>query len=197
MNESARLAVSGLGEAMSPRPELFEPKSRAAVRYADPAAWITASAVALALSESRAPLASSLHDVGIVVVSDQGASATMLEMDKALASGFSSPLRYAAANPSSLAGVACIMSGLRGPTICFTMAAGRGVPAALQLCACWLARRAARLMLLATFQATGLSKGCSRAVLLRYAGTDEVLSDPLTPSIFEWLIQTATEPSHS
>jgi hypothetical protein len=188
-NELSTLVVAGSGEANSLRPELFEARTRATVRYADPAAWITAAAVALAIHEVREQLASSLHEVGMVVVSDQGPASTMAEVNAATSIGFSSPLRYAAASPGSLAGVSCIAFGFRGPTLNFTMPLHDGVPTALQMCSGWLTRHMARYMVLATYRASDLTTGFSRAVLLAQPEPSGEIVIPMTQAVSDWLTQ--------
>jgi hypothetical protein len=184
------LAVAGSGEADSPQPDLFEARTRATVRYADPAAWITAAAIANAISSFRDELAGCLHQVGVVVVSDQGPTATMAEVNAATANGFSSPLRYAASSPGSLAGVACIAFGFRGPTLNFTMCPADGVPVALQLCDNWLSRGVVRYMVLATFNAGGPTAGLSRALLLAHPELTGGRSHLLTAPDADWLMET-------
>lgn len=189
-NGLGTVVVAGSGEANSLEPDLFEARTRRAVRYADPAAWITAAAVAHALAEVRDLLALSLHEVGVVVVSDQGPTSTMAEVNAATSTGFSSPLRYAASSPGSLAGVACIAFGFRGPTLNFTMLPDNGVPVALKLCTGWLSRRVARYMVLATFRTTDLTTGFSRAVLLAHSELSGGLGNLLTQSaVSDWLLQ--------
>ena len=189
MNGLATLVVAGSGEARSPRPDLFEARARTTVRYADPAAWITAAAVAHALSGFRDQMTVSLHTVGMVVISDQGPTSTMAEVNAATSTGFSSPLRYAASSPGSLVGVTCIAFGFRGPTLNFTMPPEEGVPVALQLCAGWLGRRVARYMVVATFRGADLAAGFSRAVLLAHPEVAGEFGNPLTQSVANWLIQ--------
>lgn len=167
-NGLCNAVVIGSGEATAVQPELFEARTRSTVRYADPAAWITAAAVARAIAEVRDLLAVSQHEVGVIAVSDQGPAHTMAEVNAATATGFSSPLRYAAASPGSLVGVTCIAFGFRGPTLNLTMNPDNGVPVALTLCSAWLTRRVAGYMVLATFRATDSAAGFSRAVLLAH-----------------------------
>src|SRR5262249_19152831 len=54
--------------------------------------------------------------------------------------GFSSPLRYPAANPGALLGVSCILFGLRGPTLNLIMPPADGVAPGLLAAAGWLQR---------------------------------------------------------
>lgn len=195
-NGLCNAVVVGSGEANSLQPELFEARTRATVRYADPAAWITAAAVARAIAEVRDLLAVSQHEVGMIAVSDQGPAHTMGEVNAATATGFSSPLRYAAASPGSLAGVTCIAFGFRGPTLNLTMNPDHGVPVAITLCSAWLARRVARYMVLATFRATDSTTEISRALLLAPPGLPRISGDMRTlSSVSGWLIGTRDQES--
>ena len=189
-NGLGTVLVAASGTANSIQPDLFDPRTRATVRYADPAAWIIAAAVAQTVAEVRDVLAASKHDVGVVVVSDQGPTHTMAEVNAGTATGFSSPLRYAASSPGSLVGVTCIAFGFRGPTLNFTMPPESGVPVALQLCGGWLTRRVARYMVLATYRAASLTTGFSRAVLLADAAASGGRENLQTSSsVSDWLIQ--------
>jgi len=183
------LFVAGSGEANSLQPDLFEARTRATVRYADPAAWITAAAVGNAISNLRDELAMVLHEVGMIVVSDRGPASTMAEVNVATLKGFSSPLRYSAASPGTLVGVTCIAFGFRGPSLNFTMRPENGVPSALQLCESWLFRGVASYMVLATFSSAGQTTGISRAVLLAPPQSRGVFGDPMTESTAGWLTQ--------
>jgi hypothetical protein len=165
MNGLDAMIVAGCGDSSSVSPDMFEARTRATVRYADPAAWIIANAVARALATFGHPLTTYQHEVGMVVVSDQGPSTAMGEIQAAASAGFSSPLRYAASNPGSLVAVTCIAFGFRGPTLNLTMRPEDGVPVAIELCAGWLTRRTARWMLLATCKSDPVGTGLGRAIL--------------------------------
>ena len=102
----ADLVVAGSGSADRHQPDLFDPRARAVIRYADPAAWITAVAIARATATIAGRLEPWRHDVGIAVVSDHGPGETMAQVHANADAGFSLPLRYAAAGPGSMAGVA-------------------------------------------------------------------------------------------
>ena len=140
MNELYKLTVAGSGEAGSSQRDLFDARVRATVRYADPAAWTTATAVANALAGAGELLARWRHEIGIIAISDQGPGGTMAEVLAEGTKGFSQPMHYAAASPGTLVGVSCIAFGLRGPTMNLTMIPQEGIPVALTLCAGWLER---------------------------------------------------------
>jgi hypothetical protein len=133
------LAIAGRGEADRPAPELFDAAIRAKVRYADPVAWTTAAAVARALAgiRNRSALA---DEVAVVVSSDVGPQEAMTALADAARNNFSSPLRYPAAAPGSLAGVSCIAFGFRGPTLNFILPPVRAVLPGFLVAAGWLRR---------------------------------------------------------
>ncbi|MGA3081576.1 MAG: hypothetical protein ABSD44_09360 [Terracidiphilus sp.] len=192
MSEPKTFILAASGEADSYRRDLFEARIRATVRYADPAAWMTATAVAFALAEFGDLLAQWRHEIGIIAISDLGPAESMTRMQTDATTGFSSPLHYAASSPGTLAGVSCIAFGLRGPTMNLTMAAREGVPVALTLCAGWLGRKTARLMLVATCRGNGSIPGLSRAVLLAPPGLLQS-GKPLTESAISWLAFSGRE----
>lgn len=137
-----RIHVVSRGEADAPEMGLFDPKLKMTVRYADPVSWITATAVARALSAAGAQVAA-VHDrVGVLVVSEEGPQAAMSAIAEAAMIGSSSPLRYPAANPGALAGVSCILFGLRGPTINFVMPPSKWASHGLSIASGWLSRQA-------------------------------------------------------
>ncbi len=186
MSEMKPLMVVGTGEAASHDPGLFDAKIRATVRFADPAAWITANAVHHALAGAEGILAEFRHQIGILTISDQGPGKSMAKMQTDGEAGFSSPLHYAASGPWTLAGVSCIAFGLRGPTLNLTMEPPEGVPVALGLCEGWLTRKVAPFLVVAGCRADASGAILSRAVLLaptEFSGPGA----PLTESVISWL----------
>jgi hypothetical protein len=193
LSDLEALIVTASGEADAHRPDLFEARIRATVRFADPAAWTTATAVAVAMAGVGDLLAEWRHEIGMIAVSDQGPGAAMARTQADGTTGFSSPLHYAASSPGTLAGVSCIAFGLRGPTLNLTMAPRDGVPIALAMCAGWLKRKAARLIVVATQYTHASGAMMSRAALLaprEFTGSGE----PLTESTIAWL--AAVEPDN-
>jgi hypothetical protein len=186
MSERNALMVAGSGEAVSHDPTLFEAKVRATVRFADPAAWITANAVHHALAGAEGILAEFRHQIGIITISDVGPGQSMAKMQADGATGFSSPLHYAASGPWTLAGVSCISFGLRGPTLNLTMEPRDGVPVALGLCEGWLRRKVAPFLIVASCRVDASGSMMSRAVLLAPSGFAEA-GAPLMESKIAWL----------
>ncbi|HEY1257329.1 MAG TPA: hypothetical protein VGF01_21370 [Terracidiphilus sp.] len=191
MSEMNPLIVAGSGEASSHDPSLFDARIRATIRYADPAAWITANAVHFALAGAQTILAEFRHQIGIITVSDQGPSQSMAKMQADGETGFSSPLHYAASGPWTLAGVSCIAFGLRGPTLNLTMNPHDGVPVSLTICEGWLKRKVAPFVVVAANRAEISGSIGSRAVLLA-SPEFSTAGAPLTESVAVWL--AAVEP---
>jgi hypothetical protein len=179
---AAGVDVAGSGSAERPQPDLVAPGARAIIRYADSAAWITAAAVARATSLEW--LAEYSHDVAVVVVADQGPADTMAQVQAAAEAGFSSPLRYAAASPGSLAGVSCIAFGFRGPTLNLAMLPADGMPTAMLMARGWLARGAAHAVVVASFSGVA-NVGQARAALLM-PGAGPVDGGDVTTTV-QWL----------
>jgi hypothetical protein len=178
--------VVGSGEAGSSQRDLFDARVRAIVRYADPAAWTTAAAVANALSGAGELLAEWRHEIGMIAISDQGPGETMAQVLAEGTRGFSLPMHYAAASPGTLVGVSCIAFGLRGPTMNLTMTPRDGTPVALTLCAGWLERKAAKFIVVAACSA-GISGAMrSHALLLAPTGFPGP-AKPLTKELIAWL----------
>jgi hypothetical protein len=191
MNQLHKLMVAGSGEAGASQRDLFDARVRATVRYADPAAWTTAAAVMSALAGAEELLAKWRHEIGMIAISDQGPGGTIAEVLAEGSRGFSQPMHYAAASPGTLVGVPCIAFGLRGPTMNLTMVPREGIPVALTLCAGWLERKIAKLMIVATCGAGSSGVLMSHALLLAPTGFLGS-GTPLTESAITWL--AAVEP---
>ena len=185
MSNLHQLVVIGSGKAGLSQRDRFDAKVRAIVRYADPAAWTTATAVSNALAGAEEFLAEWRHEIGMIAISDLGPGEAMAEVQAEGSKGFSMPMHYAAASPGTLVGVPCIAFGLRGPTMNLTMTPQEGIPVALTLCAGWLSRKVARCMVVATCS-TSSSVMKSHAVLLASPGFSGPCT-PLTESVISWL----------
>lgn len=187
MSELNSFIVAGRGEANAFERDLFEARIRNTIRYADPAAWITATAVARALAGAGEILAQWRHEIGVIAISDSGPGGTMAQVEEAGTKGYSSPLHYAAAGPWTLVGVSCIAFGLRGPTICLTMEPRDGLALAMTMCDGWLTRKAARLMVVASCRTVSSSTMLSRAVLLAPVGLLDS-GAPLSGPVLSWMV---------
>jgi len=165
--------------------EQFERRIRNAVRYADPCAWAVAAAATALAEGPAAPALADRARVGLLVVSPEGPSETIRALAAALKDGQTSPLRYPAANPGSLAGVACIALGFRGPTLAVLGESAHGARLGLFMAGRWLARGAVTAMMVAACHHDADGTWRCRAVALA-AGT---APDNQTPpdALVSWL----------
>jgi hypothetical protein len=181
------LNIVGKGEADQPDSALFDARSRSVVRYADPAAWTTAAAVARAVKPVETILTAARDSVAVLVVSDDGPQEAMQALDDAARTGFSSPLRFPAANPGSLVGVSCILLGFRGPTLNLTMSPSEGSAVGLMLASQWLRRRVVDFVLLSTCQRCSDTRPRAHSLLLCKNSSTAVPGAPLSLADVEWL----------
>jgi hypothetical protein len=147
------LRLAGRGEAVhSPAgrpPASAYARSIASIRYADPAAWAVTVAVARSL-EALGHVALPLSDrTGLIVTSADGPVEAIAAIQEASRQHTSSPIRFPAANPGSLAGLPAIAFGFRGPTLALTLPPHRGVPVALALAEAWVRRGVAAFVAVA------------------------------------------------
>ena len=160
--------VMGRGEAEEVCRELFDPQIGTRVRYADPAAWASATAIARAFATARESVDAAGDAIGVLVNTDRGPAQTMAHLAKEAREGFSSPLRYPASNPGSLAGVPCIAFGLRGPTLVLTMPAIQGTPVGLIIAGQWLSRGIVPLVALTVHASRPPNRNLARCLILAY-----------------------------
>jgi hypothetical protein len=161
--------VAGRGQAVRAARGRFDAPAVAAVRYADPASWITAAAIASAMEPVRDEIAAHHDRVGLVVTSADGPVEAIAAIRDAARSRSSSPIRFPASNPGSLAGIPCIAFGLRGPTLVLTLPADRGAPPALLLAEAWIAREVAAYVIVAACGRAG-DGPVARAIVLGAQG---------------------------
>lgn len=182
------LIVAGRGQAHDARREHFNaaagpavgPRATAqaalaAIRYADPASWTTATAVAQAVAAQREAVLGAHDRVAVVVTSADGPVEAMAAMREATLGGSSSPIRFPASNAGSLAGLAGIGFGFRGPTMMLTLPPARGVPVGLLLADAWLGRGVTAYVVLASCRWAAGARPSARCLLLASAGPGEVL----------------------
>jgi hypothetical protein len=160
------LALLARGEADDFEKPLFDKQAVNTVRYADHAAWVVATATARAFAAARDAVTAADDRVGVIATSARGPVETMGWVGNAAREGYSSPLRYPATNPGSLAGVTCILLGLRGPTLVLTMPTASGAPLATALGGSWIARGDVPLVVTAASWERAPGKHAARCVLL-------------------------------
>ncbi len=167
---SAGLATLGRGEAVLAKRARFDAPAITAIRYADPAAWITVTAVANAVEAARDAVAAAHDRVGVVVTSADGPVEAMAAMCEASRGGSSSPIRFPASNAGSLAGLTSIAFGFRGPTLMLTLPPDRGIAIAMVLATAWFRRGVVDYVAVAATTRRGGSP-VSRCLLLAAAAS--------------------------
>lgn len=105
---------------------------------ADPIAWMISHAVGERLAEDIA--SSDKYSIGLVVVSSTGPTTTLAQVRlQTHTTGRVSPRSFAAASPGTLAGVACTVHGLHGPSLVITSLGDHGEDALRPVVTRWLA----------------------------------------------------------
>ena len=178
------MVVAAKGEASEPVMSCFSAAVRNAVRYADPISWTGATAVAKALENLREIAAPMRESIGVVAMSNDGPAQAIAAVAEASAAGFSSPMRYPAANPGSLAGVTCITQDLHGPTMNLTMPVDAAIAPAAKLAEAWIGRGLAPAVILLACRRVGAEKHQARCLVL---ASEKFEGEELSASHLEWL----------
>jgi hypothetical protein len=186
-------AALSQGEATGFEKGLFDPRVLTTVRYADPAAWVTATAIARALDPLKERVTAFKDRTGVIVTSDCGPIETMTAVAEATRQNFPSALRYPAANPGSLVGVSCIAFGFRGPTLCLLVSPSDGVPVGLLLAGRWLDRQTVSFAVLAACGRRSSGQYGARALLLGRPDADAKRSVVDMESAAPWLMSVPRE----
>jgi hypothetical protein len=160
------------GEADEADKNLFPRQAVTAVRYADPAAWVTATAIARAIAPVQEDTSRERDRIAVLVNSNHGPEETIAALARAAREGYSSPLRFPAGNPGSLVGVSCILMGFRGPTLNLLMPPAEGVAIVWFMAGQWLQRQAAQFAAAAICRRLSPGRYHARAVLLGPRKTD-------------------------
>jgi hypothetical protein len=86
--------------------------------YATPIAWAVADFTRSLIDDEGGIVP---HHTGMIVASDECSLYTIRELSRTAAQGTISPLRFAGATPSIVAGLPALEQGIRGPTVTLTM----------------------------------------------------------------------------
>ena len=148
-----RAGLTTLARGLRETGDLAAEGRRTASFYADPAAWLVVSAVEAALAEAPEAVRREPAEIGALAVSDHGSRHTMRSVADTAARGRVSPLRFAGANPGSLAGLLCITLGFRGPSLLVCMPPERAGPIVALIAAGWLATGQCRYIAVAEHSA--------------------------------------------
>lgn len=103
--------------------------------YATPVAWAAANFTQLLIEDEGGIVP---HHTGMIVVSDECSLSTIRDLSRTAAQGTISPLRFAGASPSIVAGLPALQQGIRGPTLCLTMPPRHASSAIVAIINYWL-----------------------------------------------------------
>jgi hypothetical protein len=103
--------------------------------YATPVAWAVANFTQLLLDDEGGIVP---DHTGMIVVSDECSLSTIRDLSRTAAQGTISPLRFAGASPSIVAGLPAFQQGIRGPTVCLTMPPGDASNAIVAMINFWI-----------------------------------------------------------
>jgi hypothetical protein len=103
--------------------------------YAPPVAWAAAN-FARALIADAGDITP--HHTGMIVVSDECSLSTIRELARTARQGTISPLRFAGASPSIVAGLPALEQGIRGPVLALTMLPDHAARAIMALIGHWI-----------------------------------------------------------
>lgn len=103
--------------------------------YATPVAWAAADFTQLLIVDEGGIVP---HHTGMIVVSDECSLSTIRDISRTAAQGTISPLRFAGASPSIVAGLPALQQGIRGPTVCLTMPPEHASSAIVALINYWM-----------------------------------------------------------
>lgn len=103
--------------------------------YATPVAWAAAQFTRL-LTEDEGGIVP--HHTGMIAASDECSLSTIRELSRTAAQGTVSPLRFAGASPSIVAGLPALQQGIRGPTLSLTMPPHHASGAILAMINYWI-----------------------------------------------------------
>lgn len=121
--------------------------------YADPVAWLVTDAVAAALRDAGERVRAATTETGVLSVSREATRHTMRQL--ATADGKVSPMRFAGASAGSIAGVPCIVFGLKGPSLVLSMPPADGRAVAQLVARSWLAAGNCRYVVLNEHESAG------------------------------------------
>jgi hypothetical protein len=103
--------------------------------YATPVAWAAADFTQLLIGDEGGIVP---HHTGMIVVSDECSLSTIRDLSRTAAQGTISPLRFAGASPSIVAGLPALQQGIRGPTLSLTMPPDHASSAIVALINYWI-----------------------------------------------------------
>jgi hypothetical protein len=104
--------------------------------YATPVAWAVANFTQVLIGSDEVGIVP--QHTGMIVVSDECSLSTIRELSRTAAQGSISPLRFAGASPSIVAGLPALEQGIRGPAVCLTMPPAHASNAIMAMINYWI-----------------------------------------------------------
>ncbi|MBJ6764380.1 coronafacic acid synthetase [Myxococcaceae bacterium JPH2] len=162
----ASIVLRGSACVSGARPNPYAARVKGTVRYADPMSW----SLVMAIGEAIAPLGDDFQAwatrCSLIQVGPAGPPEAMAQVASDALRGFASPVRFPSATPSAPAGLACIVHGIRGPTLALTLPVEEAVTLALHLSSDWLSRGVVEGALIAAPLPSGVGAPTAGCVLL-------------------------------
>ncbi|MBD1372674.1 coronafacic acid synthetase [Hazenella sp. IB182357] len=161
-NEQIKICSFG----MSHTDKLTHAQRKVASFYADPAAWLVVDAVKDALQRFNRDLTPIKEKIGVITISDICTLNTINMIRNQVSKGRVSPIRFAGANPGSMAGLPCIIHGYRGPTLVFTSPLAETIDAVVATVLSWLRKQQASYVFINTYQQQSTECYTVRSILV-------------------------------
>lgn len=137
--------------------------------YATPVAWAVANFAQLLIGDAGGIVP---HQIGMIVVSDECSLSTIRELSRTAAQGTISPLRFAGASPSIVAGLPALQQGIRGPTLCLTMPPGHASSAIVAMVGYWMRYSNVVSVIVITHYKLGERRHLFKGLVARSAGDE-------------------------
>lgn len=153
--------------------------------YAPPVAWATADFTQALIGDEGGIVP---HHTGMIVVSDECSLSTIRDLSRTAAQGSISPLRFAGASPSIVAGLPALQQGIRGPTLALTMPPDHAAGAIVAMIDYWIRYSNIVSVIVIAHYKQGEDRHLFKGLIARSAG-DELrqqvlqLTDPRTGEI--------------
>lgn len=137
--------------------------------YATPVAWAAANFAQLLIADEGGIVP---HHTGMIVVSDECSLSTIRDLSRTAAQGTISPLRFAGASPSIVAGLPALQQGIRGPTVCLTMPPDQASSAIVAMINYWLTYSNVVSVIAIAHYKQGESRHLFKGLIARSAGDE-------------------------
>lgn len=147
------------------------------VNYADKAAWLVVDAINNAMEKIDDEIILDKENVGVITISNICTLETMKIVSQSAKEGRVSPLKFAAANPGSLTGLACISFGFMGPSLTFIMPPEKGLFIAAFIARTWFKEYGIKYVIINTYS-TKRNKYCvARSIIISQGEIEDRMSE--------------------